>query len=65
MKLKIARQVKDIAAVAGSVQLEEKQKLQSVMVNSPLFELARLLVCLDHITRVIKNANHSIVGAAQ
>jgi hypothetical protein len=29
--------------------------------NSPLFELARVLVRFDHIARFIENANHSIV----
>ena len=28
---------------------------------SPLFEIARVLVCLDHVARFIVNANHSIV----
>jgi hypothetical protein len=29
--------------------------------NSPLFEVARLLVRLDHVARFIVNANHSIM----
>jgi hypothetical protein len=28
---------------------------------SPLFEIARVLVRLDHVARVIVNANHSIM----
>ena len=31
-------------------------------VNSPLFELARVLVGLDHVALLIINANHSIVS---
>jgi hypothetical protein len=29
--------------------------------TSPLFEIARELVCLDHAARVIANADHGIV----
>jgi len=29
--------------------------------NSPLFELARVLVRFDHVARFIANANHSIM----
>jgi hypothetical protein len=29
--------------------------------RSPLFEIARVLVRLDHVARVIVNANHSIM----
>jgi hypothetical protein len=29
--------------------------------NSPLFEIARVLVRLDHVARFIANANHRIV----
>ena len=32
---------------------------------SPLFELARVLVRLDHVARFIVNANHSIMRAAE
>jgi hypothetical protein len=28
---------------------------------SPLFEIARVLVCFDHAARFIVNANHSIM----
>jgi hypothetical protein len=28
--------------------------------NSPFFEIARVLVGLDHVASVIENANHSI-----
>jgi hypothetical protein len=30
-------------------------------VNSPLFELARVLVCFKHVASVIVNANHGIM----
>src|SRR5437870_2372003 len=30
-------------------------------VNSPLFEIARVLMCLNHVASVIVNANHGIV----
>jgi hypothetical protein len=33
--------------------------------TSPLFELARVLVRLDHVARFIVNANHSIMRAAE
>jgi hypothetical protein len=29
--------------------------------NSPLFELARVLVRLDHVARIIINANHGVM----
>jgi hypothetical protein len=33
--------------------------------NSPFFEIASVLMCLDHVARVIVNANHSIVRLAE
>jgi hypothetical protein len=33
--------------------------------TSPLFEIASVLVRLDHVASVIINANHGIVGAAE
>jgi hypothetical protein len=30
-------------------------------IGSPLFEIARVLVRLDHIARIIVNANHGIM----
>jgi hypothetical protein len=38
-----------------------KPKLLDQKVNSRLFELARVLVCLNHIARFIVNTNHGIV----
>jgi hypothetical protein len=32
--------------------------------RSPLFEIARVLVRVDHVASFIKNANHSVTGAA-
>jgi len=32
--------------------------------RSPLFEIARVLVRLDHVASIIVNANHSVMGAA-
>jgi hypothetical protein len=34
-----------------------------VLLRSPFFELARVLVRLDHIANIIVNANHFIVRA--
>jgi hypothetical protein len=28
---------------------------------SPLFEIALVLVCFDHVARIIVNANHSVM----
>jgi hypothetical protein len=33
--------------------------------NSPLLEIARLLVRFDHVASVIVNANHGIMGTAE
>ena len=33
-------------------------------IRSPFFELARILVCFDHVARLIVNANHCIMRAA-
>ena len=35
-----------------------------LLLRSPLFEIARVLVRLDHVASVIVNANHSIMCAA-
>jgi len=32
--------------------------------RSPLFEIARVLVCLNHVARFIVNANHIVMGTA-
>jgi len=32
---------------------------------SPLFEIARVLLCFDHVARLIVNANHSVMSAAK
>jgi hypothetical protein len=37
------------------------ETVQAAWQNSPLFELARLLVRLNHVARFIVNANHNIV----
>ena len=33
----------------------------NILIALPLFEIARVLVCFDHIASVIVNANHSIM----
>ena len=38
---------------------------QAAWQNSPLFELACVLACFDHVARLIVNANHSVMRAAE
>ena len=38
---------------------------QAAWQNSPLFELVCVLVCFDHVARLIVNANHSVMRAAE
>jgi len=33
----------------------------NVYLDLPLLEIARVLVCLDHVARIIENANHRIM----
>jgi hypothetical protein len=33
-------------------------------IGSPHFEIGRVLVCLDHVARVVKNADHRVMSAA-
>jgi hypothetical protein len=33
-------------------------------IGSPRFEIACVLVCLDHVARFVKNADHHIMSAA-
>jgi len=45
-----------------AVPLLIETAIQSVIVSpSPLFEIARVLVRLDHVARFIVNANHSVM----
>ena len=45
------------------IRFSEERDMMRVK-SSPLFEPARVLVRFNHVTRIIVNANHSIVGAA-
>jgi hypothetical protein len=44
--------------------LIDKRKLRTAKRNSPFFEIARLLVCLNHVASVKVNANHGVMWAA-
>jgi hypothetical protein len=47
--------------IMGAGARLSKPKLQTERKNSSLFELARVLMCFDHVASFIVNANHSIV----
>jgi len=50
------------------MKLEDQLSRRGVFgakMNSPLFELAHLLVRFDHVARFIENANHRIMRAAE
>jgi hypothetical protein len=54
-----------LGIVPVSSETEDKfEDAMEVMANSPLPEIARLLVRFDHVARVIVNANHSIMRPA-
>jgi hypothetical protein len=43
----------------GIIELRFSGKCEVMRANSPLFELALVLVRFDHVARFIVNANHS------
>jgi hypothetical protein len=45
----------------GSETEDKFEDAMEVTASSPFFEIARVLVCLDHVARYIVNANHSIM----
>ena len=50
---------------SGIMEMRFSEERDMMRVKSlPLFEPARVLVRFNHVTRIIVNANHSIVGAA-
>jgi hypothetical protein len=49
------------ARILGLIPLECNFGAVKIRVNSPLFEIAHVLVRLDHVARFIVNANHGIV----
>jgi hypothetical protein len=45
----------------GLQEVSASQNLRFDMLTSPLFEIALVLVRLDHVARFIVNANHGIM----
>jgi hypothetical protein len=45
----------------ASSQQQTQPRLRQAQGNLPLFELSRVLVCLDHVASIIVNANHSMI----
>jgi hypothetical protein len=51
-----------LGIVPVSSETEDKfEDAMEVMACSPLFEIARVFVCLDHVASIIINADHGIM----
>jgi hypothetical protein len=53
-----------LQSISGSIEGSVPQKAAGWQARLPIFELALVLVRLNHLARLIVNADHSIMGAA-